>query len=571
MDAALLSETSFGTPQTIKDAPREVVEAIKAVERRADDCYKTLALLSLPANLAIWGLLTEGIRLIEGAMATHGDNCHDLDASLINVGRGVATAIKWVLAHGRPPSNLASLRWTPEFARKAEQAVQTALQYAAFETAFPMWHKSRYAAQLISPHIVRFSSLSSARERQVSAYRKGFRPTAGEFEGKRAQKPDVRPEAKRLFGATLDSAVKDGQYRFRYADPWDLWEELLPEYRARVSGIARRSDSLSLGSYTLGEFNMFYAALLAVGAAHEHLCWLWGRRQSEFPLNSATLVWTRPRWTSVLSSLSRIAEAKCGAMVSDLCFAPEHSVDLHVYPFVPLDKGSFRIALAAPFPLHSLPDENILLVCSLLRPDVFDAASLEKEKELIATLTGELSRYSPMGPISLPLATPDIDFMVADESDGTVAICELKWTRKPIRSGKIPYSDGEVTKGTGQLRQIRDYLQRFPEHLKRIGKLARPINEYRRVEYLLVARDHWPWIEPKDGVAIVEYGGFMKAMLKAQSLFEALDGLLGYGWLPEEGKDFSVVFERNIVNGVALESEVFFPARPGQISPAYKL
>ena len=89
-------------------------------------------------------------------------------------------------------------------------------------------------------------------------------------------------------------------------------------------------------------------------------------------------------------------------MLSDLCFVPEHSVDLHVHPFVPLDKGRFEIALAAPFPLHSLPDENILLVCSLLRPEVFDAASLEKEGELITKLAGELSHYSPEGPISLP-------------------------------------------------------------------------------------------------------------------------------------------------------------------------
>jgi hypothetical protein len=143
--------------------------------------------------------------------------------------------------------------------------------------------------------------------------------------------------------------------------------------------------------------------------------------------------------------------------------------------------------------------------------------------------------------------------------------------RKPIRSGKIPYSDADVTKGIRQLRQIRDYLQRFPEHLKRIGKIARPINKYRRVQYLLVARDHWPWIEPENNLAIVEYGGFVKAMLKAKSLSEALDGLLGYGWLPEEGRDFTVMFERSMVNGVAVESEVFFPARPGQVSPAYGL
>ena len=125
--------------------------------------------------------------------------------------------------------------------------------------------------------------------------------------------------------------------------------------------------------------------------------------------------------------------------------------------------------------------------------------------------------------------------------------------------------------GIRQLRQIRDYLQRYPEHLKRIGKIARPVNEYRRVQYLLVARDHWPWIEPENNLMIVECGGFVKAMLKAGSLSEALDGLLGYDWLPEEGRDFTVIFERSIVNGVAVDSEVFFPARPGQVSPAYGL
>src|SRR6202030_1483199 len=139
----------------------------------------------------IWGALTEGIRLIEGAIATHGDNSSDLEASLINVGRSLTTAIKWVHRHGKPPSKLATLRWTPDFAQKAEQTVRTALQYAAFETAFPMWHKGRYAAQLMPPRVVRFSSLSTVRERQVSAYQKGFRPTTGEFEGKRAEKPEM--------------------------------------------------------------------------------------------------------------------------------------------------------------------------------------------------------------------------------------------------------------------------------------------------------------------------------------------------------------------------------------------
>ena len=68
--------------------------------------------------------------------------------------------------------------------------------------------------------------------------------------------------------------------------------------------------------------------------------------------------------------------------------------------------------------------------------------------------------------------------------------CDLrtKMDAQANPSGKIPFSDADVTKGIRQLRQIRDYLDRVPEHLKRIGKIDRPLNEYRRVEYLLGPR-----------------------------------------------------------------------------------
>ena len=36
--------------------------------------------------------------------------------------------------------------------------------------------------------------------------------------------------------------------------------------------------------------------------------------------------------------------------------------------------------------------------------------------------------------------------------------------------------------------------------------------------------------------------------------------LLGYEWLPVEGRDFRVQFDRAIANGAAIESEVFYPS-----------
>ena len=227
-------------PQTIKESAPETVEAIKAIERQADDCYKSLELLTVPGNLAIWGVLTEGIRLIEQAMAAHGDNSSDLDASLINLGRSLTTAIKWILAHGKAPSKLAAFRWTPDFARRAEQTVLTALQYASFETAFPMWHKDRYAAQLKSPRVVRFSSLSSTRERQVSAYQKGFRPTSGRVRGQTGAKNRHEPRSQAPLRRNARFSREQGVWK----DATLNWIEETQENAVEV--IATRSDSKTL-------------------------------------------------------------------------------------------------------------------------------------------------------------------------------------------------------------------------------------------------------------------------------------------------------------------------------------
>ena len=66
-----------------------------------------------------------------------------------------------------------------------------------------------------------------------------------------------------------------GSLGFDNDDPWELWRQLLAEYGDRVKALARRADTLSLGDYTLAEFNLVFAAVIAICAAHDHLCFLW--------------------------------------------------------------------------------------------------------------------------------------------------------------------------------------------------------------------------------------------------------------------------------------------------------
>ena len=498
-----------------KDAPAELIETIHQIETRADSCYAQLKILRLQANVTVWALLVGAIDLIEREIATRGDNTFNLDAALLNISRFVPVAMKWAFDYGKPTSKLATRHWTPNLASEVNKALFTAHLYTTYLFCLPMWHKHRYAAESVSPALVRFTALGGDRNRQVSAYQKGFRPTGGNYKAQRAKKTRSDSENAGAVSTSISNLPQKGASGFEYEDPWDLWQELLPEYEARITGIVRRADALSLGSYSMSDFNKFYTALLAVCAAHEFLCFAWQKNYGLYPFNSAVLVWPYRRWGSILSNLSGLSFEKCRDMIGDLTFDFTRSIDLHIHPFVALDPLAMNLALAPQFPLHSRPDENILRVCSILRPDVFDLTSLEKEPEFRKTLHEICGRYSPQGPINLPKPNPDIDLLLSDDSSSTLVIAELKWIRKTTRPVEFIERDAEVLKGINQLGKIRKFLNENPNHLASIGKLPKSMSEYKHIFYVLIARDHWVWVEPED-VAIFEFDVLAAAIKKVR-------------------------------------------------------
>jgi hypothetical protein len=112
--------------------------------------------------------------MIEREIMQRGDNTPDHRATLQNVGRFVPIALKWVIKHGTPRSALAERRWTPELAALAEEALYLAHDYSHFETCFPMWHRDRNWAELISPTLVQLSAPGTARDKTGQRIPKGF-------------------------------------------------------------------------------------------------------------------------------------------------------------------------------------------------------------------------------------------------------------------------------------------------------------------------------------------------------------------------------------------------------------
>jgi hypothetical protein len=174
-------------------------------------------------------------------------------------------------------------------------------------------------------------------------------------------------------------------------------------------------------------------------------------------------------------------------------------------------------------------------------------------------ITDAATHFAVSHSIELPDKKTEIDLLLSDEASSTVVFAELKWSRKPNRSLEVIERDREIAKGHAQLELIRDYARIHPTFLCERGKLPRSLASYANVHYLLIVWDHWYWIDPNDGIAIVNLGVLLPALKKHTSLQNLVTELLQYEWLPVEGRDFRVVYATSSVNGSAFESPIFCP------------
>jgi hypothetical protein len=229
-----------------------------------------------------------------------------------------------------------------------------------------------------------------------------------------------------------------------------------------------------------------------------------------------------------------------------------------IHPFVPLD--GFVLALAPQFPLASAVDDNIVRSFSYRYPALFSSQNTEKESAMRERVADAAVRFLFDHSIELPDKTTEIDVLLADDVSSTVLFVELKWSRKPNRSLERIARDEDIAKGLTQLQLIRAYVRKHPDFLRERGKLPLSLTAYANVHFLLVAWDHWFWIDPEDGIAIVSFDAFLPALKSGTNLQGLVAELLNYEWLPVEDRDFRVDYVAASVNDAILESPTFSPA-----------
>jgi len=166
-------------------------------------------------------------------------------------------------------------------------------------------------------------------------------------------------------------------------------------------------------------------------------------------------------------------------------------------------------------------------------------------------------RFNIPDPIRLPDGSTDLDLIVEDPRSSTLVLGELKWIRKPLKPRERAERNSDVEKGLRQIQTVRSFARAHPDFLLRGQRLTCGINSFANVYYLLIVADHWFWIDPDDGFAILDFQVFLTRFAESSNLHDTVEALLTYDWLPVEGVNFRVGFEPSSVNGAVIESPTF--------------
>jgi len=551
-------------PFLLNDASIELKSAVQAVEDRADKCYELLRLLNRPANEARWALLTAMALQLEVWQQQFGPNSPNHKIRMVNLDR-CTCGFKFISEHGKPASRLVQkYTWHGSLILEANDALQLTEQYSYFLSAFPLWHKNHEQVDVQPDGRVRFYiPRDSSRERRVIAFQQGFRRKGSEIASPYSGGPPKAesPEALRLLGQLWQEARPGGTAKkFSYDPSRQLIEALRPKYQDRLDEHFRHPNAFHLNGYRLGEFKSFYIALLILCSIHEYICYPFDKPGQPIPASSLVMMKTRPVWTTKISEISGLPKAVCEAIISDLTLDPvgQPGASMCIHPFVSLD--GFVLGVAPQFPLASAVDDNILRSFSYRYPALFSAQNTEKELIMRQRIEDAAVRFRIDHSVELPDKTTEIDVLLADNESSTVVLAELKWSRKPNRALERIARDKDIAKGLTQLQLIRAYARAHPTFLHELGKLPHSLTSYANVYYLLIVWDHWFWIDPEDGIAVVNFDALLPALKKAINLKTLVTELLTYEWLPVEGRDFQVNYATVAVNGALLESSIFSPA-----------
>ena len=543
------------------EATEEFRNAVLAVERRSDDCWKQMRLLKQPRNVATWALLTSLALELELVQQERGADslAHRNAATVWDL---CTCGFVFIATRGRAESKLIrkySLNGMLKLDARSD--LQMCREYTNFLNIFPTWHRYLQGADILPDGRVRFAfERDSPRQRQVIAFQQRARPSKDMQDAPSRARMTLTSKQEQLFADLHIATRSKGLGRkFDYEPSPELIEVVRPHFRQRLDDTFRHSGSFEVDGYTLDEFKSLYLGLLILCGIHERICYPF--KDMGYPIPESSLVMVKPRsvWINTLASISGLSQRICEKIMDHLTMdpSPGKATGMAIHPFVPLDRHNQDLAVAPQFPLAANSEDNILRAFSYRDQAKFSGANTEKEALLRSRLLAANNRFNMPDPVNLPDRSTNIDLIIEDPQSSTLVLAELKWIRKPVKTRERAERNAEVDKGVRQVQKVRNYARAHPDFLKTSRRLTRDVSSYANVYYLLIVADHWFWVDPEDSFAILDFQVFLTNFARSTNLQSTISDLLTYDWLPVEGVNFNVVFAPSSVNGAVIESPTF--------------
>lgn len=550
--AATWDQMEAGT--TLREASDSEIDAF---EDRIDLLHLNLNLLRYPKNLVLWSLVSRGLARLYQKQEQQVPERDRTNQTVLSRSFGVFLR-KLADYPFKGHVAIRNLR-IDQVGEAASQANEYARFWFAATGYFPEWHRKECAALLTGPNSIRFSLLTTERERRISAYQKSFRPPSMRIPPQSVYAP-VPEWIKKEYARALNVGVTKDD-RFLYKIPAPVYAYYQEWYHAKMKEAVEHPENTDLGAYDIGDAIRFWSSLASIASVHDFLCYTAGQR-FRLPVNSILLIHKRTVWSEHLATLSGLSEAKCDAILQQVLCQPRSVVDLHMTPFLALDEKLTWLALAAPLAISGRFDQNLLRICSADDPARFNRITPKKEQSLREELSAETTplQIRCLGPFSLPDPLPDVDLVLEELAEDTLVISEMKWVRPPIGWKSRQRANEELTKGLKQLRQIRGFLTANPGYLVRAKSgIKKPISQFKNIYYTVFCRGHLIHAEPGNEESIIPFDSLKFALKSDRHLYPAMTWLLKDSWLPQEGPDFKIQNANFAHQGYVIEAPVFTP------------
>jgi len=412
----------------------------------------------------------------------------------------------------------------------AREWLDAAEDYDQFCSMFPMWHRGRLDIAIVNNRLV-VQNPSNA-DKRAEAYNRMVRKEA---------RPD--PPVSRADGALIDAilastTIGTDWFRLNFNPRLvaRIMEFLGPAMDARYS----LPNEWTFNSFSLQQYRRIFLAIQSLMYA-----WHVARNvlaNSGMPaLGYKSSIWVVPRQelSARLHRYSGIDTAVVERAIDLLAFGAQVSrPDIATQPLVDLRNGTYALS---PFIwLNTNMERNLCVLLNQIPTERERYSILSNEKE-VTTRREIIEALDSLGYDfrSGEVEGTNLDLAVIDHANKACLCLELKWFIEPAEIREIENRTKELAKGVMQCKLINSLFGRQDE------RLIKSVLGIEANYLFLSAVGSVNWIGFGDvqdaDVPIIKVMHLVNKIVESGSLTVSIEWLKVRGYLPKEGRDYSII------------------------------